>query len=272
MSKTTPGKAPSHHEAWARTARCVKNPDIVQCGLARHGYRPKEQFIQRECCSFHFYHYAGSLIHRGKPYAFDRNWVSLIPASQAVSWVFPEEANHYYVHFLNEQPLPCQTPLVMDTEAWGGRVQSDLQFILAQHGRESPAASVRLWDLIWQLTIPPHQRAPAESQPSAVQIAKSLIRNSLDIPIRTHDLAYACGISPGHLNRLFRASTQMSVQEYIQRTRADQARQLLVDSDLPVRAIAHMVGFTDLQAFNKFIRKRLDASPRKYRERHGTRN
>jgi transcriptional regulator GlxA family with amidase domain len=94
-----------------------------------------------------------------------------------------------------------------------------------------------------------------------------VIRNSLESPPQVSALARRCGISAGHLSRLFRQVCGMSVQEYIQRARLEQVEMLLTRSELSIAAIARSVGFEDLQAFNKYVRKRLGAAPSKVRAR-----
>jgi transcriptional regulator GlxA family with amidase domain len=52
---------------------------------------------------------------------------------------------------------------------------------------------------------------------------------------------------------------------YIRRLRTERARHLLVNSTLPVKAVAVQVGLPDLQQFNKVIRRELGRSPREVR-------
>jgi AraC family transcriptional regulator len=238
-------------------------PVIQQCGLVRHGHAPREHFIQKGLWSFHFYHYHGELVLDGTASVFEPLWVSLLPPDVDVEWAFPSNASHYYVHFECPADREGDWPLLIDAGSMAKGLWANLDFIERNHRGQSRACAVRFWDLLWRLALPPV--LDQETLPSPVQIATSVIRNSLESPPQVSELARRCGISAGHLNRLFRQVRGMSVQEYIQRARLEQVEMLLTRSELSIAAIARSVGFEDLQAFNKYVRKRLGAAPSKVR-------
>ncbi len=82
-------------------------------------------------------------------------------------------------------------------------------------------------------------------------------------------LAHRTGISYSQLNRLFQQHLHTSIGRYITQKRLEMARHLLAESNLPIQVIAEMVGFGDLQHFNKFVRQHCGMSPRRLREQTG---
>jgi transcriptional regulator GlxA family with amidase domain len=67
------------------------------------------------------------------------------------------------------------------------------------------------------------------------------------------------------LVRLFRRHLETTPVAYIRKRRAEHAKHLLIHTTLPMKSIARQIGLTDLQQFNKLLRKTLGRSPRAIR-------
>ncbi len=80
------------------------------------------------------------------------------------------------------------------------------------------------------------------------------------------DLAAELGLSTRTLNRRFRQATGHSPQQWLQRLRVSQARDLLRHSNLSINEIAWQVGFQDVSHFGKLFREHAGMSPGRYRE------
>jgi transcriptional regulator GlxA family with amidase domain len=93
-----------------------------------------------------------------------------------------------------------------------------------------------------------------------------IIENGFGTALNADTLAQRIGISYSHLNRLFHQHLSQSVADYLTEKRVEHALHLLTHSNLPIIAIAQMVGIPDLQHFNKFMRRRCGLSPRKVRQ------
>ena len=70
-----------------------------------------------------------------------------------------------------------------------------------------------------------------------------------------------------YLSHLFRSSFGMSFQEYLSRTRCEQARRQLILTDLSLLDICLSCGFSDPKYFNRDFRRQYGCSPRQYRQR-----
>jgi len=83
--------------------------------------------------------------------------------------------------------------------------------------------------------------------------------------MRVADVAREVRLSTTHLRRLFEAECESSVKEFIQARRLERVRHLLEHSTLSVKAIANEVGMSDLQQFNKLVRRHLGDAPSRLR-------
>jgi AraC family transcriptional regulator len=79
------------------------------------------------------------------------------------------------------------------------------------------------------------------------------------------DLAAECGVSRGHLSRLFKATTGRSVHEHVADVRLSRAKALLADTALPLKTIGFRLGFSSQSAFSFAFSQAVGLSPREYR-------
>jgi len=249
----------------------LKNPPhLVQAGRGVHGRRLRvEEFYLPELWCLHLYSYEGSFSIDGVDFAFKPGWVSVTPPSSRVVYRFRGESSHLFAHFR----LPpggdlVAMPAVQDAGEAFSRLTHAMEEAAGWLPTQPRRASVRLWDVLWQLAGQPmterktHQRLhPALSR--AVRDIERHLGHALSIPA----IARRAEISHNHLTRLFRAQFGTTIEGYIRRRRVERALHLLVHSTLPVKTIAGEVGLPDLHFFNKTIRAAVGASPRSYRDR-----
>ncbi len=81
-------------------------------------------------------------------------------------------------------------------------------------------------------------------------------------------VAEEIGISPAYLSRLFKQEMGTSFTEYINNVRLEQAKQLLISSQLLIKDIAYQTGFNSLQNFFRIFKKNIGISPGEYRREH----
>lgn len=104
--------------------------------------------------------------------------------------------------------------------------------------------------------------AQDEPMPRVVKKAVALIRKrALHEDLRFSALAGECGVSEGHLSRLFHRSTGLTFREYIARLRVEKARELLLSGDATVTEVAFECGFNSVSQFNRAFRAIFKTSP-----------
>jgi AraC-like DNA-binding protein len=87
------------------------------------------------------------------------------------------------------------------------------------------------------------------------------IRNHLMQPIYLEDLAKVAGMSRYHFNRLFHKASGMPPMRFVREMRVDATRGLLLNTSMPLRTIAPMVGFTDEFQLSRVFRDITGQSP-----------
>jgi len=80
------------------------------------------------------------------------------------------------------------------------------------------------------------------------------------------ELASVAGISYSAFRALFRQALNESPHEYLQRVRADLARDLLSNPALRIKEIAHQLHFSTEHYFSAFFHKHVGLSPTRFRE------
>lgn len=78
-------------------------------------------------------------------------------------------------------------------------------------------------------------------------------------------IAEQLGMSPGYLNRQFRAAAGMSINDAIQHVRIDKVCKLLRQSDLPVEQIARQAGYSNTKYFFVLFKKYTGKTPSQFR-------
>lgn len=91
------------------------------------------------------------------------------------------------------------------------------------------------------------------------------IQKNYQNPILVTDIANYVSLSRTYLTAIFRQSLHLSPQQFLLKFRITKASELLVNSDLPINAIAHSCGYTDPLAFSKTFKKVTGMSPSSYR-------
>jgi AraC-like DNA-binding protein len=103
----------------------------------------------------------------------------------------------------------------------------------------------------------------------ALQPVLRLVEADLAKPLAVADMARAVGLSQYHFSREFHRVTGVSPYAYIKRRRIARGSLLLAGSDMPIVAIARLVGFrTHAHFTNAFVRM-VGMTPRIYRSRYG---
>ena len=80
------------------------------------------------------------------------------------------------------------------------------------------------------------------------------------------ELAAQLCLSPSQLSRAFLVSTGKTLSNAFARMRLDEAKRLLVESDLPVAVLAYRCGFANLRTFERFFKRLTLQTPGDYRE------
>ena len=253
-----------------------RSPVLHHAGINTHGLQGVETYHGLGVWCVHLYRYRAELRVNDQWFEIHPGRASILPPDAELEYRFEGASTHACAHFTPAPPLAETTiaslPLMQDLGHAFGELNRQLERVVAHH-RASPArASAHLCDLLWSLSdavshgTASHAAVPGALHP-AVHRALELIELRLAEPLYVADLAREVDVSHNHLTRLFRAATGVTIARHIARRRVDRAKDLLQHTQLPVKAVAAHVGITDLQQFNKLLRRTLGVSPTALRAR-----
>lgn len=100
---------------------------------------------------------------------------------------------------------------------------------------------------------------------SPVVLAQNFVAQHYAERITVDDLARAASVSTSYLTKLFRQQMETSPHDYLMRYRITHAKQLLMETDLPIGTIARQVGFANESNFSYRFARVCDITPRDYR-------
>ena len=100
----------------------------------------------------------------------------------------------------------------------------------------------------------------------AIGCIKEYIDEHYAEPVRLETLSRITGLSPFHLQRIFRESEGKSPNDYLQEVRIRKASELL-DNGTPIVETALLTGFYDQSHFTNTFRRATGKTPRQYRRR-----
>lgn len=103
-------------------------------------------------------------------------------------------------------------------------------------------------------------RSLAESD-DIIAKADAYIREHFRENINREDVAAVACISPNYLSKQFHSRKGMNLREYINKIRIDEAKRLLLTTNLSVSEVAGMAGYDNISYFSTVFRKHIGMSP-----------
>lgn len=91
------------------------------------------------------------------------------------------------------------------------------------------------------------------------------IRAHLDQDVALLDVASVLNLSQYHFCRLFKQSTGITPHQYLTQCRIDQAKRLLLTTQLTITEIAFAVGLTNHSSFTRLFRQQVGVTPKLFR-------
>lgn len=150
------------------------------------------------------------------------------------------------------RPRLAQTPYGMGSEMLAAMLR--LVSLLSRSLREQGLADGR------------HILSPRDSPEAALLNARTQMESRvLFDPGNVRRFARSIGYSEAHFIRAFRAAFSVTPKQYAQTLLMRRACGLLQGTDLPVREIAHRLGYDDASVFSRAFRRFVGESPEPFR-------
>lgn len=103
---------------------------------------------------------------------------------------------------------------------------------------------------------------PHKSTAAVLEYLRAHFAEPLSLDILSHRVGYI----PQYVSSLFRKDTGMTLQEYLQKLRIEEACRLMSRQELSIAHIALAVGYSDIKHFSKIFRRYKGISPKEFRK------
>ncbi|MBP1992722.1 AraC family transcriptional regulator [Paenibacillus eucommiae] len=92
------------------------------------------------------------------------------------------------------------------------------------------------------------------------------MHHNYDCDIKVKDIAASVNLHPGYLHRIFKATMNNSVMDYLTLLRIEKAKMLLAQTDIPVIDISGYIGINSRQYFSTIFKKQTGKTPVQFRK------
>ncbi len=95
------------------------------------------------------------------------------------------------------------------------------------------------------------------------------VSTDLTSDLSLNAMAELLNVNASYLSTLFKREVGIPLTDYVNRQRVEQAKKLLVATELPIKIIAEKSGIPDVYYFSRMFKKRTGCTPKVYREQAG---
>lgn len=126
----------------------------------------------------------------------------------------------------------------------------------------------KLYEFFQQIISLSSHTANSEREDSGLHYVRMVIQyinEKYSEPIHIQEIADYCGLDRSYLGKIFKTATGQTPQKYLMEHRMKRAKELLHETDLPIRHVGFSVGYNDPLAFSKVFKQETGFSPSEYR-------
>lgn len=142
------------------------------------------------------------------------------------------------------------------------------QVLLRKETVETDQLADCIRDMLDGMLIQSDKPAPEKEDQDHIERLKTYIHTHLDSDLSLQKLSDVINYNPSYLSRLFRKKTGMNLYDYIERTRMEKAKQLLIESDYQIKDIGQMVGYGTPRYFSYFFKRFTNMSPSEFQKQY----
>lgn len=135
----------------------------------------------------------------------------------------------------------------------------------------SSLAQVRSWfvDKVADACRKVLAKKEGKSGSSVIENAKRYIRDNFKKDISLDDVSKEVQISPYYFSKLFKEETGQNFIEYLTNARIEEAKHLLQETDMSMKEIGVMTGYSDPNYFSRIFKKTIGVTPTEFKESKG---
>ena len=173
----------------------------------------------------------------------------------------PAPLETFFLGFETSRPFDEIPRLVHDKD---GRIRVIVNWLFQDRDLPEPWGTNFTEDH-FRMLLAEIERLKLRRQHSLIMRTRQFIRDNMDQPLTLDELANHAGISKYHFARRYRGLSGRTPAEEVRLMRLEFARNLLLTSNLPLKAIAPKVGIGDVYQLSRMLRKYLNLSSRDLR-------
>lgn len=106
----------------------------------------------------------------------------------------------------------------------------------------------------------------AEKSNHIIEQAKEYIHKNFNKDISLDDVSRVVNISPYYFSKIFKEDTGVNFIDYVTGIRMEKAKELLINSECPMKEIGTMVGYADPNYFSRSFKKNVGVTPTEFKE------
>lgn len=168
--------------------------------------------------------------------------------------------------------MPVNLEHIQDSELLGehfytadGALCGSVQKIAEEFGQQQPYFRELASSMLKHLLLRLHRLSTPEV-PEKIRQVKEFMDEHFAVDISNKQLAAMAGYHEYYLNRVFQNHTGMSLHEYLLKVRLSRASYLILNTDLPLKALPEQVGFHSYPHFSGYFKQHFGLSPADYRK------
>ncbi|WP_339071023.1 AraC family transcriptional regulator [Chitinophaga sp. 212800008-4] len=167
--------------------------------------------------------------------------------------------------FLLHRPELPFTPQMLQVihNIWNNPLSGTLQNLYLE------TKTTELLLLQWEQFTRPRKAATvlkSREDIARIHLAREILLNNIQQPPSLAQLAQQCGVNEFKLKKGFRELFNDTVFGYLHELRLEQARQLVLDTDMSMAEIAAVTGYAHSQHFHRAFRQRYGTTPLQLRK------
>ena len=104
--------------------------------------------------------------------------------------------------------------------------------------------------------------------PDLINIVISHLKSNIDKKIKLGDICNRFNYSRSFICKIFKEQTGVSLITYFNRLKIEEAKRMLVETEMSANTISELLGFSEAKYFGAIFKKQEGISPLSYREKH----
>ena len=139
--------------------------------------------------------------------------------------------------------------------------------LVIEHAEDISDIDAEYRALMEKICTQSEEQHKRKQKKTAERIKRIVDERLYDAQLSSKSIADSLGLSDTYVSKLFKASENISIANYINEARMAHAKRLLQETDLTIKEIAERVGMSNGQYFYVLFRKYFGSSPAQFRSR-----